>query len=146
MRKGIIALPTIILIGGIVLEIALTLSLVSYFLLQSSAGSRFAAEALNIAQAGVNDAVMKIIRNINLGNPLYQYTMTLDPIREADLTICKDFKIANGVCDVTQPNDGETEIISVGKSFNKMKKLQAFISINSANGEVKIKSIQEISL
>lgn len=153
MKKGVIALPTIILIGGIILEIVLTLSLVSYLLLQSGAGSKFAAEALVYAQSGVDDSVIKIIRNNNLGNGSgYKYTLNIDPIRQTKVFVCKDydfvsdFQTAENICDVYQSTTGKTNIISLGKSFNKYRLLKAVVNINSNNNEVKIESVQEIPL
>lgn len=152
--KGIIALPTVILIGGIILEIVLTLSLVSYLLLQSGAGSRFAAEALTASQAGIDDAVIKIIRNNNtgsIGDPtVYPYTVSVDPggLRQASIWICKGFYInlLDNSCNYGNSTPNQTTVVSLGKAFNKNRRLQAFISIDPVGGEVRIKSIQEITL
>ncbi len=152
--KGIVALPTVILIGGIILEIVLTLSLVSYLLLQSGAGSRFAAEALTAAQAGVDDAIIKIIRNNNTGGTgdptSYPYTISVDSsgLRTASVWICKGFYInlSDNSCNLGSPTPNQTTVVSLGKAFNKNSRLQAFINIDPVNGEVRIKSIQEITL
>lgn len=146
-EKGAIALPTIILIGGIILEIALTLSLVSYLLLQSGAGSKFAAEALVIAQAGIDDSIVKIIRNNRLGYPSpYQYTLTVDAIRKAEIIVCYGLRITNNNCDVTKVNNNKTNVISLGRVFNKNRKIEAIIDVNPNTGEIKVESIEEITL
>lgn len=145
MKKGVIALPTIILIGGIILEIVLTLSLVSYLLLQSGAGSKFSAEALVYAQAGIDDAIIKSIRNnVFTSGITYQHTITIDIIRQASVVACKDFEITDNVCDVTKSNPGKIQVISSGRSFNKNRRLQAFINVDQNSGEVKIGPVQEI--
>jgi len=148
MRKGVIALPTIILIGGIILEIVLTLSLVSYLLLQSGAGSKFAAEALVYAQSGIDDAIIKIIRNSSFfgSGVTYQHTLDIDIIRKVSMVACRDFQITNDICDVTKPNSGKIQIISSGRSFTKNRRLQVFVNIDSNTGEVKVGSVQEIPL
>ena len=146
VKKGVVALPTILLIGGIILEIGLALALVTYLLLQSGAGNKFSAEALVAAQTGVDDSLMRIIRNGNIGSPsAYSYSINLDALRKADVVVCKDFKIADNSCDVSQPNIGVTHIISTGKAFNKYRRLQAFAGVNPNNSEVRIISVQEIS-
>lgn len=127
------------------MEIVLTLSLVSYLLLQSGAGSKFSAEALVYAQAGIDDAIIKSIRNnVFTSGITYQHTITIDIIRQASVVACKDFEITDNVCDVTKSNPGKIQVISSGRSFNKNRRLQAFINVDQNSGEVKIGPVQEI--
>lgn len=144
MRRGIIALPTILLISGIVLEISIALALVAYFLLQSGAGNKFSFEALLMAQAGVDDAVMRIIRNNDFGSGTVSYTLTTDIIRKVDVVVCRGYRITSNVCDLDQAISGKTEVDSLGKSLNKNRKLRAIININPENSEIKIETIEEI--
>ncbi len=147
MKKGIIALPTILLVSGIVLEISIALALISFFLLQSGAGVKFSLEALASAQGGIDDAIIRIVRNKDLGGlTAYSYTLTMDNRHQANIVICKNFKIANNSCDINQQNPGKTDIISLGKVFGKNRRLEAFVNVNSATGEVKVESIREISI
>jgi len=144
-NRGMTALPLIILIGGIVLEIAITMALVAFYLSESGAGARFSAEALSISQAGINDALMKIIRNpsFNTGvsNPYY---LSFGNSRTAKIIVCKNYKTVTNNCD-TWFDDG-TEITSLGTVLNKNRKLRAIVSINPTNGEVRIQSIKEVPL
>ena len=56
------ALPTVLLIGGVIIEIAIAGVFIVYFLGQSSFGVKWSAEALAAGRTGVYDAVLKIIR------------------------------------------------------------------------------------
>ena len=140
------ALPLIILIGGIVLEIAITMALVAFYLSESGAGARLSAEALSISQAGINDALMKIIRNpsFNTGvsNPYY---LSFDNNRTAQIIVCRNYRTVTNNCD-TWLSDNRTEISSLGTVFNKNRRLRANVNINPANGEVRVASIKEIPL
>ena len=62
-NKGIAALPTILLLGGIIVEISIVGAFISYLFSQSSFGIRSSEEALSLAQSGIQDAMIKIIRN-----------------------------------------------------------------------------------
>lgn len=146
MKNGIIALPTIILMSGIILEIGVALALVVFLTLQSGAGAKYSIEALTMAHSGIADATIKVIRNNNLGSPsASSYTLTTDSLRKTDVVICKNYLIVNNACSTTA-NAGKTQIISTGKAFNKNRRVQAFLNVNSTTGEIKTESISEISL
>ena len=144
-NKGMTALPLIILIGGIVLEIAITMALLAFYISESGAGARFSAEALSISQAGINDAMIKIIRNpsFNTGtsNPYY---LRFDNNRNAQVIVCQDHRIVINSCDMYLKNS--TGIVSLGTVFNKNRRLGVNTSINPTNGEIRIESIKEIPL
>ena len=144
-NNGMTALPLIILIGGIVLEIAITMALVAFYISESGAGARLSAEALSISQAGINDALMKIIRNpsFNTGasNPYY---LSFDNNKNVQVIVCRDYQTITNNCDSWVNN--RTEITSLGTVLNKNRRLRANISINPTNGEIRIASIKEIPL
>ena len=144
-NKGITALPLIILIGGIVLEIAITMALVAFYISESGSGARYSAEALSISQAGINDAMIKIIRNpsFNTG-PSSPYYLSFDNNRNAQIVVCKDYQTITNNCDTYTNN--KTEITSLGTVFGKNRRLRANVNINPTNGEIRIESIKEIPL
>lgn len=147
MNKGIAALPTILLIGGIILEISIALSLIVYFMVQSGYGAKSSSEALITAQSGIDNAVSMIIRNKDIGSGAYATTLMIDNNHRADIVICRDFLIDTLTMQcTTNPNTGQTEIISTGKVSSKNRRLKAFVSVDSTTGEVNTISIQEIPL
>jgi hypothetical protein len=144
-KRGAAALLTVLAIGGIVVEIGIAGLIIIYYLGQSGFGVKFSAEALAAAEAGIQDGLIKIVRNKNVdytssGSP---YTITVGS-RTAQVTICKDLRTVTAACDTA--NSGKHEITSLGIAFTKRRELRAILNVNSTNGEVKVESIQEIAL
>ena len=151
-KKAIAALPMILLISGIIIEIVIALSLVSFFMVQSGAGAKTSSDALMVAQSGIDSGISTIIRNKDTGDSskggATSAALVIDSNHSAQIYFCKDYYISTSsmACDVGQPNSGQTEIISTGKAFAKNRRLQAFISVDSMTGEVRLVSTQEIAL
>lgn len=120
-----------VLVGGIIMEISIALILIVYFLGQSSFGAKTSAEILVAANAGVQDAMLKVVRNINFSG---SYALSVGGV-DVDVQVVKD-----------SPAVDKDKIISTasGKIFAKTRRLQAIL--NLAGGEVDIESIQEVSL
>ncbi|MBI5079214.1 hypothetical protein HZB06_00860 [Candidatus Wolfebacteria bacterium] len=131
--RGIVALPTILMIGGIIVEIGLAGVLVAYLVSQSGFGVKMSFEAMAAAQAGVNDAVMKIVRNKDF------FTGASTTLAVGDRSV--EFSAA-----ANTPSAGKSTVFSIGSAFNKKRKLKAILNVNGVTGEVKIESIEEIPL
>ena len=131
-KRGIAALPTILLVSGIIVEISVAGILVAYFFGQSGFGMKLSAEALSAANAGVSDALIRIIRNKNFSHSGYDLTVGRG---QSYVVVCKDTCVL-----------GKHEIVSTGSVLTKRRKIQAVVNVDGATGEVKIKSIKEISL
>lgn len=147
-NNGIVALPAVLLIGGIIVEIGVAGLLISYFLTQSNFGVKLSAQALATAQAGVQDATLKIIRdkNINYITSVSPYSLAVGN-QSAQVIICKDSKTVSTPCDdASSVNIGKHEITSLGIVQKKQRKIQAIINVNSVTGEIKIESTEEIAI
>lgn len=127
------ALPAMLFIGGIIIEIALAGAFISYYLSQSGFGVKMSAEALAAAEAGIQDALIKIIRNKNFTSSGYSLTVGN---RSANIVVCKD----------TCSGTGKHKIISTGSALTKRRKIEAVVNVDSATGEVKIESIAEATI
>lgn len=128
--KGIVALPTILLVGGIITEIGIAGMLISYFLSQSGAGAKLSFEAMAAAESGVNDALIRIARNKNF---FTSATTTLSiGSRTAEVSVNSNYA------------PGKSRIISIGTAFNKKRRLEAIVNINSVTGEAKVELINEV--
>lgn len=143
--KGVAALPTVMLVGGILTEIVVAGILITYFLSQSSIGTKLSSEALSTAYAGVGDGIIKVVRNKNIdyslsGSP---YTISVGS-RSAQVTICKDSKTTTLTCDT--PALGKDEITSLGTAFTKKRQLRAILNVQSVTGEVRLESLSEVAL
>lgn len=138
--KGAAALLTILMIGGVVVDIALAGLFVIYLLTQSSFGVKFSDEALSAAQSGVEDALFKIVHNKNVnwatsGSP---YSIVVGT-RTASVSINKD--IVGGVL-----TPGKDEVYSSSTVFAKTRELRAVVNVDPITGRVQVESLQEVAL
>lgn len=146
-KKGIVALPLMLLISGIVLEMTIAATLIVFYLLQGNVGTRNAAEALVVAQSGVNDAAVQLARNMGFGGV---YTLTIGDRRAAQITVCNQGHKTTGCgeqggCTVlTDP--GKAEITSLGTVRGKNRCVRATYAVNADTGEMKTESSGEIAL
>src|SRR6056297_719410 len=76
-KEGQIALPFVLLVGGIIIEIVLAGSFISFFVNASALGERLSVRALSAANTGVYDAVMKISRNKEFGSGGVSYEISV---------------------------------------------------------------------
>ncbi len=120
-------------IGGIIVEIALAGAFISYYLSQSGFGVKISAEALAAAEAGVQDALIRIIRDKNFSSAGYNLTVGN---RSANIIVCKD----------SCAGTGKHKITSTGTAMLKRRKIEAVANVDSVTGEVKIESVQEAAI
>ncbi|MEK7553456.1 MAG: hypothetical protein AAB504_02115 [Patescibacteria group bacterium] len=130
-NKGTAALPAMLFIGGIIVEIGIAGAFISYYLSQSGFGVKMSAEALAAAEAGVQDAIIKIIRNKNFTSSGYDLAVGS---RSTNVVVCKD----------SCAGTGKHKITSIGSALVKRRKIEAVVNVNSTTGEVKIESILEV--
>lgn len=150
MRKesaGIVALPLMLLIGGIVLEMTIAMTLIIFYLLQGNLGSKNAAEALVVAQSGVNDASLRLARDKGYANA---YTLTIDAQHAAQVTVCNQGHKSTGCGSsggCTNLTDmGRVEITSLGTVKGRNRCERAIYTVNGDTGEIKMESSTEIAL
>jgi|SRR3989344_9655205 len=132
MRKGVVIIPTVLMLGTLLAVIALTGSLVVYLLSRSNYNIRLSSDALLLAKTGTQDAILRLIRDNNF-NPSAGY----DPIGNGKNQV-KVNVILSGV-DVVQK-----EIISLGCSLGRYRQLRSVVEINKNTGEVKLLSTEEV--
>lgn len=133
-KSGIAVLPTILLIGGLVVEIGIAGLFMSYFLNSSGFGVKISEEALSAAKSGVDDAVIKIIRNKGGTILPYPYSLSINN-NSVQVWVLKD-----------SPLVGKYEITSLGSAGLKRRKLEAVVNIDNDNREVKVEFIREIAI
>jgi hypothetical protein len=140
-ERGASALLIVLLIGGIILEIAVVFLFINFYLGESGFGAELSLRALGAARSGLDDALLRVIRDINLANQ--EYTLNSNNVSSL-IVICNGSKTINSNCDTS--NIGKIEITSLGQAGTRQRKLRAFLNVNSRNGEINIESIKEISL
>lgn len=141
--KGAAALPIVLLVGSLLVEIGIAGSFIAYYLSQSGFGVKLSAEALAAAKAGIQDAKMRIVRNKNFIPSLNPYTLNIGN-NSAQITVCKEKKTVSTACDTAM--DDKFEVTSLGMAFTKRRQVQAILYVDSTTGEMKLESEKEIAI
>jgi hypothetical protein len=126
MKKsnGQAALSTMLVIGGLISLIALTLIVVIFSYISSSYGFQYSQKAFAVANAGADDALIQLIRNKSFENQTgYSVNVSND--------------IATVQVVQNSPQSGQVTIISTANVLNYKSKVKVVVSIDS-NGEVRI--------
>ena len=134
-QAGFSTLPVVLFLGGLMMEIAIAVAFLLNLFTTTNYAARLSSEALLIAESGIEDAMMRVVRNKDCpatGCPS-SYDLALSG-KTAALTIRKDY-----------PAVGKTQIDSVGASRSQRRKLTAILAVNATTGEVDIDSIQEVA-
>lgn len=147
LTRGIVALPLMLLISGIVLEMTIATTLIVFYLLQGSVGVRSSAEALVTAQSGISDAVMQLARDKGYADA---YTLTVDAQHTAKVTACNQGHKTTGCAALggcTNLTDmGKVEITSLGTVKGRNRCVRAVYGIDSETGGIKLESSTEVTL
>ncbi|KKU77396.1 MAG: hypothetical protein UY12_C0026G0015 [Parcubacteria group bacterium GW2011_GWA2_47_8b] len=135
--KGISSLPTMLLLGGIIIEIAIAIAFLTYYFNVSNFAARLSAEALAAARAGIDDATIKVVLNKNCPDSSCPspYTLALGD-RAVTVTICKD----------TCAGVGKHQVTAVGSAFAIRRQMVAILEVDPVTGEVKVESLKETAL
>lgn len=132
--NGVAALPTILMLGFFVVDIILAVTATSYVFTEFEFGVKLSQDAYQAARAGVEDAIIKIIRDKNFTSA----TTTLAVGNySADVSVCKDLPCVA---------IGKHKIISLGKAQTRRRQLEVILTVDSATGEVRLESLKEVSL
>lgn len=129
-KRGAAALPVILLLGGIVVEIGVAGAVLLFYLNNSLYGSKLASEALALAQSGSNEAIRQIILNKSATGLV---TMTAGN-GSVDVNIVSQSCGANSCTLVAT---------SVGTVINRKHTIVTTLVVDTNTGEVDIQSIQE---
>ena len=133
-NKGQIALPLILLISGVIIEITIAGSFITYFLGTAGLGERLSLRASVAAQSGIRDAMIKITRDKEFGSTPQSYTLTVGD----DETLIS----------VTRTVDNTLNIYiytinSTATAGSRQKKLTATLVVNQTTGYIQFQSLSE---
>jgi len=131
--RGQATLSFVLLVGGIILEIAIAGSLVAFFSSGSGLGERLSARAFNAAQAGIRDAELMIVRNKDLTVP-YSYSFLVGA-DTANVTVVRTDDFPNNAYIYT--------ITSLGIAGSRQKKFETVISVDQTSGIAQVRTQQE---
>jgi len=132
-------LPFILLISGIIVEIAIAGAFVTYFLSTSGYGERLAVRAETAARSGINDAFARVMQNkdfsISSCVTPYTYTITAGGGDTAQISLCRTTDVITNKYTFT--------VTSVGIAVSHQKKFVATLLVDQTTGQVELQSITE---
>jgi hypothetical protein len=134
-KKGIAALPTILLVGGVVTAVSISLTASVYLYINSTSGANLSLKALSVAKSGVYDGLMKVVRDKSLVSADYNFSIGN---QSATIVICRESSDCGGA--------GKFKIASVGSAFTRRKKIEAIVSVDPTTGLTKLESMSEVAL
>lgn len=131
-ERGQATLAFIILISGLILEIAVAGSFVTYFLSTSGMGERLSARALSVASSGIRDAQIRLVRLGSLCGDLQPYSFSID---QDTATISSSRATVGGNCEYT--------ITALGVAGTRQRKLVAVLLMDTTTGLAELRSVNE---
>jgi len=132
-EAGVAALPTLLLVGGIITVISMSLTASIYLYINSTSGANLSLNALSVAKSGAYDGLMKIVRNKSLVSADYNFIVGRE---SANVIICGE------AC----AGAGKFKIISIGSAFTRRKKIEVIVSVDPITGLTKLESMLEVAL
>jgi hypothetical protein len=126
-------LSLVLIVGGIVAFVSVTLAFIVLNFVNSSSGFVKANRALATASAGIQDATLRLVRNKDFTSPT-PYTISLGPYSAA-VTVVQG-----------SPNPGQVTVVSDAIVSFYERKVQAVFAVGSSTGETQLISWGELSL
>lgn len=138
--RGAMALSSILALSVILLALGIAMAFSGFVQNDMAHNQDKAAMAFYIAEAGVKDAIQKVVRNSKYSNVGYALSF---PNGSANISVCHNDDII--VC----PGAGlaQTEVISTGVSGANTKKIKVILNTDASGGgkgKVAIISWQEV--
>ncbi len=137
-RNGQATLSFILLVSGVILQIAVAGAVVTYFLSSSKFSERLSLRALAAAQAGVRDAEVRISRDNNYastGSDIYSFPVGSDTVT---VTVSRTSDIPDNVYLYT--------VSSIGTALLRQKKLVGSFAVDQTTGVMSLMSLNEQSI
>lgn len=131
-KRGIAALPSVLIIGGIIVQIAVVGAFLSYLFASAGYGTRLASEALNAARAGAQDAMMRVARDKTFSSD--GYTVTTNG-RDATVVVTRDSPVA-----------GQDTILSTATALTRQKKIEIILEVDATTGQLEVLSFGEVAI
>lgn len=125
-------MPFILLVSGIIIEITIAGSFITYFLSTSGLGERLNLRAMTTAQSGIRDAMIKIARNKDFAATQQNYNLTVGS-DTASVVVSRTVDSALGVYIYT--------ITSTATASSRQRKLTATLVVNQKSGYIQLQSL-----
>ena len=131
---GQIALPFILLVSGIIIEITVAGSFIAYFLNSSGLGERLALRASAAAHSGVRDAMVRIARDKEFGASSQMYVLEVGE-DTVDISVSRVVDNPLNVYIYT--------IAATAVSMSRQKRFVAVLVVDQTTGHAESQSLKE---
>ena len=132
---GIAALPTLLMAGGIITAISISLTASIYLYINSTSGANLSLKALSAAKSGAYDGLMKIVRDKSLVSASYSFSVGN---QSAAVVICRDSAPCGG--------QDKFKITATGSALTRRKRIEAIVSVDPITNLIKLETMIEAAL
>jgi len=132
LEKGASALPVVLLISGIIMEVVVSGLIVAQLLSGSLLSEQLATEALNIARSGAQDGVNRVLSYMDCPNPVYcpaAYQVTI-----GSRYACVNISVSGDLI----------TILSQSSVLTREKTVEVVLGVSEAEGRATVQSFKEI--
>ena len=148
-EQGISALPTILMLSGIILEVVVAGLVVAYFFNRSLLSEQLSVEAMKAAESGAHDAISRINDYINCPDSttyndtaakcpdVYEYFFIDSSEPSQDRIACVAIGNITG---------GKITIYSRGTAFTRNKTIEVILGIATTTATVEVQSFKEVEI
>jgi hypothetical protein len=144
---GVTLLPLVIMIGLVIVELGLAMAFVVYLSNLSSYGTRLAQEALFGARSGIDDAILRIIRNKDFSSTTGLPCTTGYPLTVGRVNVCVVVIQWPATYQDCTPATNQDCITSTGTILTgtvlRQKRYQAIVSVDPETLVVSLVSLTE---
>lgn len=133
-EKAQVALPFILIVSGVIVEIVIASSFVAYFLSNSGLGERLQVQAQTAADTGIWDALNKISGNKDFASSQTVYGISTTS-GSATVTVSRTVNNAN--------NTYVYAVASLGTAGTREKYVVATAIVDQLTGQMQVQSINE---
>ena len=134
--RGIAVLPVMILIGAIIVEIAIVGGILAFYGSTSNLTIRASQEALFTARSGVEDALIRIVRNKD-------FVPSSNPYSISKNSGAATTTVSVWISDVPTPPATQRTILATSTVMNRTKTVRAIVNINRVSGKVDLALFKE---
>ena len=134
MRGGQTTLSFVLLVSGVIIEIAIAGSFITYFLSSSGLGDRLSARAFAAAEAGVRDVQIKVSRDkefVSGGTTSYVIPVGGDTVA---VLVSRD---------ASDPANYLYTATSTGMAVSRNRQLVVVIAVDRTTGLTQLQSLSE---
>jgi len=131
-KKGASALPVILLVSGIIMEVVIAGLVVAQLLSNSLLAEQLATEALNVARSGAQDAVNRITSYMDC--PDATYCPATYEVSVGSRTACVNISESGGLMTV----------YSQSSILTREKTVEAIVSVQTDEASVTVQSFKEV--